>query len=115
MVDPLGYFEDTARYYAMRAAASDDAMVHISKAIIKLSRDDDGLRALIAAGACKAVADALRSARSDDATAEISALSRYDAGHCALITAGDDDHDDDDDDVDDGGGDDDDDHRHSMP
>jgi hypothetical protein len=57
---------------ALRSAASDDAKAKISRAINSLSRNDDGRRALIAAGTFEAVADALRSAASDDAKAEIS-------------------------------------------
>ncbi len=52
----------------------------------------DGRRALIAGGACEAVAEALRSAASDDAKANISRtiynLSLHDDGRRALIAGG---------------------------
>jgi hypothetical protein len=47
-------------------------METITRAIYKLAADEDSRRALVAAGACEAVADALRSAASDDAKAAIS-------------------------------------------
>jgi hypothetical protein len=55
----------------LRSAASGKAKARISLAVSNLARDDDCCRALIAAGACEAVADALRSAASDDARAQI--------------------------------------------
>jgi hypothetical protein len=57
---------------ALRSAASDDTMAGISDAIRNLAFDDEGCRALVAAGACEAAAHALRSAASDDAKAWIS-------------------------------------------
>ena len=57
---------------ALRSAASDDAKAAISYAIGDLARNQDGCRALVAAGACEAAADALRSAASGRAKAAIS-------------------------------------------
>ena len=72
-------------------AASDDAKVRISEAIGNLARDDEGRRALVAAGACEAAAHALRSAASDDAKARISKaifdLDRDDEGRRSLRNA----------------------------
>ena len=77
---------------ALRSAASDDAKVRISHAISNLALDDEGRRALVAAGACEAAAHALRSAGSDDAKAEISEaivnLALNDEGRRALVAAG---------------------------
>jgi hypothetical protein len=58
-------------------ASSDDAKAKISSAISNLA-DDYGRRALIAGGACEAVAEALRSAASDHAKAEISSARSLD-------------------------------------
>ena len=58
---------------ALRSAASDDAKAGISRAVFNLAFDDEGRRALVAAGACEAAAHALRSAASDDAKMWISA------------------------------------------
>jgi hypothetical protein len=49
---------------ALRSAASDDTKAVISTAISDLVLNEDGRRALVAADACQAVADALRSAAS---------------------------------------------------
>jgi hypothetical protein len=85
--------------YCLRCAASDDAKAEISFAISALRCNDDGLCALIAAGALQAIADALRSSASNDAKELMEDSLKYilfsimriaykDDGHRALIAAG---------------------------